>query len=201
MAYVDLADFKAYVGIADTVEDSVLTAALLSAEAAVTQYTGRDFTPGSTSASARVFRASGKTAVIPVDDFNSTSDLVVKIDDGDTGTYGTTLTIGTDFVLEPFNQRLHGLSWSYDQIRRIDDVWPGYSERARVQVTARWGWPAVPEAVTRAVLLTATDLFKRKDAPFGVAGFGEFGPVRAGSAAVPTTARDLLEPFKRYGIA
>lgn len=54
-------------------------------------------------------------------------------------------------------------------------MWPNLPT---VQVTARFGWSAVPYQVNEATILKAASLFKRKDAPFGVAGFNEFGAVR-----------------------
>jgi hypothetical protein len=50
----------------------------------------------------------------------------------------------------------------------------------------------VPSAVKQATLIAATDLFRRKDAPFGVAGFGEFGVVRIQQNPV------ILSLVKRY---
>lgn len=47
-----------------------------------------------------------------------------------------------------------------------------------VRVTGTWGWDAVPTVVREAALILAEETFKLKDAPFGVAGFGEFGAVR-----------------------
>ena len=45
-------------------------------------------------------------------------------------------------------------------------------------MTGVFGWPKVPRNVREAARLLAADHFKRKDAPFGVAGFSEYGPVR-----------------------
>lgn len=200
MAFVPIEELQQYVGLQqdyDVDDRARIEAALSAAEDAVTLWTGRDFTPAITTASARVFRSTGYSRVLRVDDFNSTTGLVVKLDAGDNGAYDTTLTLGSDVVAEPLNARHGGLAWSYDQLRRIGDDWPGYSDRARVEVTARWGWPAVPNAVAQAVKQVAAELFKRKDAPFGVAGFGEFGPVRL-SADVMRSVSALLEPYRGH---
>ena len=55
----------------------------------------------------------------------------------------------------------------------IPIVWP-WSHLDRLQVTGVHGWPAVPDAVKESTRIAAANLFRRKDAPFGVAGFGEF---------------------------
>ncbi|MDX2921298.1 hypothetical protein PV370_25695, partial [Streptomyces sp. NE06-03C] len=49
---------------------------------------------------------------------------------------------------------------------------------AGVQVTARWGWPAVPDEIVQATLIQAARLYKRKDSPEGVTGSAEWGVVR-----------------------
>lgn len=68
-----------------------------------------------------------------------------------------------------------------------------------LSITALWGWSAVPSAVTEATLLRAANLYKRKDAPFGVAGFDGFGSVRV--RRDPDFV-DLLKPYsRRVGIA
>ena len=102
--------------------------------------------------------------------------------DGD-GTYEETWTLGTDFALEvapgQYNTAAKGEPWPYTGFtiigpKYIPIVWP-WSHLDRIQVTGVFGWPAVPLAVKQAALIAAADLFKLKDAPFGVAGFGEFG--------------------------
>jgi hypothetical protein len=47
-----------------------------------------------------------------------------------------------------------------------------------LQVTARWGWTAVPAAVKQACLILASETFRLKGAPFGVANMDQFGPIR-----------------------
>lgn len=45
-------------------------------------------------------------------------------------------------------------------------------------VLTRWGYLECPDEVNEACLLKAASLFARKDAPFGVATFGDFAAVR-----------------------
>lgn len=49
---------------------------------------------------------------------------------------------------------------------------------ARAVAVGTWGWPEVPAAIKMATIIGAAELWKLKDAPFGVAGFGEYGVVR-----------------------
>jgi hypothetical protein len=59
-------------------------------------------------------------------------------------------------------------------------VWP-YTHLNRVQVITTWGWSVVPPSVEQASLLLCTDVFKSKDAPWGVAGTAETGLMRVQS--------------------
>lgn len=59
-------------------------------------------------------------------------------------------------------------------------VWP-YTVLNRVQVITTWGWPVIPPSVQQASLLLCTDVFKSKDAPWGIAGTAETGLMRVQS--------------------
>ena len=133
-----------------------------------------------------------------VDDIGTRTGLVVKI--GIDGiNYPTTLTTDTDFVLEPRNaDKFAGSSidaYAFWQLRMVGSQ-RLYVDCARptLQITARYGWSAVPSEVEQACILKAASLFKRKDAPFGVAGFGEFGAVRI-TRADPDVI-DLLAEYR-----
>lgn len=77
--------------------------------------------------------------------------------------------------------------------RRFPWIYTTPSRMDRVQITGVFGWPAVPRAVKQAAQLLATELFRRKDAPFGVAGEGEF----VITARDNQMAKTLLGPYRR----
>lgn len=119
---------------------------------------------------------------VRVDDISTRTGLVVK-----TGTDGVTFPTtlaSTDYLLEPRNADAGGSTaspFAFWVIRSVNGLLLTQSVRGRVptvQVTAKFGWSAVPYEVGEATILKAASLFKRKDATFGVAGFGEFGAVR-----------------------
>ncbi len=47
-----------------------------------------------------------------------------------------------------------------------------------MQVTAKWGWSAVPGPVKQACVYLAEETYKLKGSPFGVAASDQFGPIR-----------------------
>jgi hypothetical protein len=73
-------------------------------------------------------------------------------------------------------------------------LWP-FTHQNRVQITGIWGWADVPPNVTSAALILASDLFKAKDAPWGIAGFGDLGMVKVQSN--PWVV-ELLRPYINF---
>lgn len=126
--------------------------------------------------------------------------LVVKIDDDGDGTFETTLTISTDFVLLPTNALDDGEP--YTEIRLVENYqFPRLSNgRPGVQVTAKFGWPAVPDWAEKACLIQAAQLFKAKDAAFGVATFGEMGGGLRVQAGLNPLAKALVDPHARASV-
>lgn len=176
--YATLAELKSRLGgVSGAGEDAALTNALTSASRDIEKFCKRQFNK-TTTATARVFEPiSPKLALI--DDFHTTTDLVIATGDGD-DTFGTTWTTA-DRQLEPLNGIRDGESgWPYWRIRaRNGQTFPASTVGgATLQVTAQWGWNAVPASVKEACLALAEETYKLKDAPFGVAGFGDMGVVR-----------------------
>jgi hypothetical protein len=197
--YCTLAQIKDYLSVTDTQDDALLEAAVTAASREIDRHCQRRFW-SDTSTSARVYHVCDKDELV-VDDFSTTTGLTVYTDEGDNGTYNQAWTITTDFVVYPFNGVLDGVEgWPFYEIRATGSrafptVSTGYGNRPRVQVTAKWGWAAVPDAVYQACLIKAAALYFRKDSPTGVmGGFTDLGPLRVSSREDPTVAM-LLAPY------
>lgn len=183
--YITLSEFKTYlVGQANanlTGQDANLMDALSSASREIEDYCRRQFNDAG-SATPREFKPDQARSA-RVDDFSTTTGLIVKLDTDLDGTFSTTLT-SSQYELTPANGIVRGMpGWPYYRIRLTDRSisFPTStgSERERVlQVTARWGWANVPEPVRAACKIMAAETWKLKDAPFGVLGLDEFGVVR-----------------------
>src|SRR5512139_2516071 len=134
--------------------------AIQSASREIDKYCGRRFY-ADTNASARVYPVGARPVGIRdecravVDDLWDTASLVVKTDTGANGGYATTWA-SSDFELSPLNGIVDGESgWPYYEIRAIGaNRFPcyGYNRPAPLQVTAKWGWTAVPDPVYQACL-------------------------------------------------
>jgi hypothetical protein len=161
---------------------------------------GRSFdtqVAASESPTARTFFAD-TAATCRVDDFWTTSGLVVATDDDDDGTAETAWTVDTDFVVEPAGGRVDGLGgFPFWRVVAVGSrSFPTGGRRRRVSVTARWGWEATPVAIERASLVATAAHLKVRDAPHGIAGFGEFGALRIPPDALRTIA-GVLGPYRR----
>lgn len=193
-SYVTQAELKTYLKITTTAYDTQVDDARSVASRAIDKYCRRQFNAAG-SATARVFYpATCRRA--EVYDVSTTTGLVVKTDTGDDGTYETTWT-SSDYQLEPLDGVADGeTGWPYTQLRAVGSyLFPTSGYRAPLQVTANWGWPAVPAAVKQACYLLAKDHFGLREVKFGAAqGGGEFGPifVRANRQAA-----ELLTPYVR----
>lgn len=196
MAYCTVAELKAELGITDSSADTQLSLSIDAAARQVNSYCGRRTFDVDASVTVREYHPTLWSSA-RVDEISSTVGLIVEVDlDGD-GTYETTLTLGTDFLLLPRNALVNGLA--YDQILLIGNTYsfPAYylSERASLRVTAKFGWPSVPPDVKKACLIQAAQLYKAKDTAFGVAGFGDLGVLRV-QAKINPLAAALLDGYR-----
>lgn len=187
--YCTLYDLKSSLSITDSVDDQRLSAAITAASAWVDQWCGREFVQASGTAD-RTFAPTGMWEPLIIDD--AASIVEVAIDDDLDGTFGDILT-SADWQAEPLNKA----NWPFTRLRPLEDgYWPTYRGRATVKVTATYGWPSTPAAVTQAATLQAARLFKRMDSPMGVIGFGDIGAIRV-SRFVDPDVEFLLAPYRR----
>jgi hypothetical protein len=179
--YVTSDELKGYLGqsTSDATDNTQITDALNSISREVEKYCHRQFNDAG-STSARVYYPDDYYCT-EVDDFSTTTGLVVKVDTAGDGTFATTWA-ATDVQAEPLNGIVDGESgWPFWKLRAVgSNTFPCYwvNSRAPLQVTARWGWTAVPAPVKQACLILAAETFRLKGAPFGVAAMDQFGPIR-----------------------
>lgn len=191
--YTTLNNLKSYVGVADGVDDLELDQAISAASRDIDGHCRRRFYLDSTT-STRTYRPIDSYCVV-TDDIATSTGLVVKTDTADDGSFGTTIS-SANYQLEPTNGVADGIEgWPYTRIRLVEsDTFPTSGRRNRVQVTATWGWAAVPDAVEQACLILAAALYKTKDAPLGFAGGADVGLIRVRDN--PKAAM-LLAPYRR----
>jgi hypothetical protein len=201
--YATLAEIKGYMSISDNTDNDLLENLVESASRSIDRIANRRFYLDAT-ASARLYRAYSNIFVF-VDDIGTTSNLVVAIDENGNGTYSKTLTLNTDYILDPLTSQ--SLNRPFTQLTMVSNtetwpIFPGLTSnglRPGVQVTARWGWPSVPDDINMACLILTADLYKRKDAPGGILGLGDLGVVRMSPIGRDVTA--MVRAYKKEVIA
>lgn len=175
--YTDLASLKLALNTTDATRDDLLAAAMAAASRGIDKNCGRRFYLDAV-ASSRTYNPEFRTVsqgageLLIVDDIGTETGLVVS-----TGTVGGTYEPITDYETVPENAAAQGLPIT--GLLRHSGIW-GTSGRTRVQIAAKWGWPAVPEEITQATIIQALRLYKRKDSPEGILGSADWGVVRMG---------------------
>lgn len=179
--YCTPAELKSRLGITGTGDDFEIMLAVQAASRGIEEICGRffwrDVNTVRTYIPESIYRQS-------IDDCVSVSALAVDRDG--TGSYTESWTQDVDYALEVtpgrYNPGSLGEQWPFTGFniigpKYIPIIWPWRPLNA-IKITGTWGWPAVPLAVKMAALIAAADLFKLKDAPFGVAGVSDMGIMR-----------------------
>lgn len=202
--YVGPEELKDRLGQVDSVTDSVIESVCLATSRWIDRYCGRHFFRMT---DVRTFQPDS-IWLLTVDDIVSVTSL--KVDNDGDGVYEQTWTQGTNYQLRiadgQFNQMATGEAKPYTQVQVIGGsnffpfLWP-YVHLDRVQISGVFGWPQVPPAVTQAALIIASDWFKLKDAPWGVAGVADVGVIRVQSNPwIHEQLRPYCRPRGKVGV-
>lgn len=184
---------------ASSLPEALLQRAVSAASRAVDSWCGvppATFAPQAT-ATPRLYYATCPER-LDVDAFGSMDGLTVATDEDGDGVCETEWS-AEDFIPGPLNADGYGVPYAWQWLTAAGRRWPVGTLRPGVRVTARWGWSEVPEDIRTATIIRATAIFKRKEAPYGVAEFGEFGPVRISRNDPDVVA--LLTPYRRVVVA
>jgi hypothetical protein len=201
--YATLTEIKTFLSISDNVDDTLLENMVEAASRSIDRIANRRFYLDA-NASARAYRVSSPV-ILYTDDIGTTSGLIVKLDEDGDGTFETTLTLNTDYLMDPLTAL--DLGRPYTQVTMVTTsqsfpIFPGLFQnglRPGVQVTARWGWPSVPDDINQACLILTADLYKRKDSPGGILGLGDLGAIRMSPLGRDVTA--MVRAYRKEVLA
>lgn len=155
-SYATAAEYRARVNKTDTGDDTAILAQATAVSRYIDNKLRRFFTQDAT-ATPRYYEGFQEKR-IQVDDIASTTNLAVKIDlDGDYAftTSNETLTLNDHFFLWPYNAAKGSEAWPWTHLEVVSNnaiftVWP--KQARAVEVTAIFGWPAVPAAIKEATV-------------------------------------------------
>lgn len=201
--YCSVEELKSRLKIDGTGDDFELTVAVQAASRSIDEICGRYF-----------WRGTDTRTYVPesywrqsVDDLVSVTSL--KVDrDGD-GVYEETWAQGTDYALEvapgKYNPGSTGEQRPYTgfTVTSSGKLLPFvymWRHLDAVQVTGVFGWPAVPLIIKMSSLILAEDLFKLKDAAFGVAGLSDLGVIRVSANPMAYSGLGRYKSGQRVGV-
>lgn len=185
-SYTDREELKGYLDIRDDRSDQLLDARIEAASRAVDGWCGRVFYAVT---EPRIFTAEDHR-VLSVPDLLEVTAL--ETDDAGDRSYATAWD-AADYDLEPLSGPPYTSVWA-----GAGHIFP--TSRRGIRITGTWGYgESVPAAIREATLLQAARLYKRKDAPFGVAGSVELGQLQTITSIDPDV-KQLLAPYRRQSL-
>ncbi len=197
LRYLELGAFKEWWGTEQVATDPLIARELEAAETDIDTALKRRVELADPSVStARVYRPNGVSSVLIIDDAAAVVSVVEN---------SVTLTVGTDYIVEPLNGLdENGSPVPYGWLRRINREWYMNGHQATVTVTARWGWPgtAIPPTLVSAGFIVAADRLSNREYRNGVMAILETGAIAAReNRSVASSFRSYRHPYKVIGVA
>ena len=194
--YTTLSDVKNALQIEDTLDDTAIEAAILTASRQIDEYCQRFFyREGTVGSPATRYYTAYSPWYVETDDIVQLTQLACDPDfDQSYSQVWNITTAPLDVMYEPVNNPLKG--WPWTRILAIGSYVFPYFFPQTVRVQGVFGFPEVPYEVELACKIQASRLFVRKQSPFGIAGSVELGTVRLNSRLDPDVEM-LLKTFRR----
>lgn len=192
-AYASVEEYRRVVKHSDDEDDAAIQSHLLAVSRYFERELGQFFTRDATVVS-RTYVGDGSRC-LRVDNISTTTGLVIAIDEDDDGSFADeTALVSTDYELRPLNadQGPEVKPWTEVYLPSWSNygAWP---RGHRVQVTARFGWPAVPRAIWSAVIeMTA---IWRGESPRSTGRMSELDETVAMSPLAMSLVRRLREVY------
>jgi hypothetical protein len=196
--YATLIQIKATdrLNITDTISDTPLEQTITSVSRAIDKYCSRYFYKTSTGSTDTRYFTPAEADRVFVGDFVSITALYTDTQTGDR-TYPYTWAT-TDYDLFPYNAGSLSEQEPYQFIEKAPRGLYQFPCVAKgVKLTAVFGWPAVPAAITEACLLWSMRMFERYKTPLGVSGTNALGSM---TMKIPPPDPDVREMLKNYQV-
>ena len=172
MAYATYDQFAAWADLVDIADQAAVNMVLDAAAAQIDGHCNRSF-PVAGAAEARTFTAAADGRTVFVDDFQTAPAPTASV-------AGTAVDV--EAVPAPAGRPASALTGAF-------------GVGVEVEVTASWGWAAVPDQVVLANLMLGLKLWERRKSPAGIQGSVEAGFIRV--HGIDRDIDALLAPFVR----
>jgi hypothetical protein len=192
VTYATLAQLRASLRLADSVDDTLLKLALDAANEAIDAYCGRTFDTATIDTTR--YYAAVKFDYVEVDDLQSITEVSTSKD-------GSTWEVTVDYQREPLNQWTDGMTWPTTRLRTVNNTsWSTLGGVQTLKITGKFGFGSTPSSIVQATILQSSRIFARLSSPLGVAGFDAIGAVTV-RAGLDVDVQQLLSPYRRYRAA
>lgn len=171
--YATVDEFKARLRFlpGDTVDDTELERALVTASSEVDHTCSRSFEPAGAAVARFYYPRWDRTLgrwVVDVDDVMTTTDMAVTTWTAADADWTTVVPVA-DIKFRPVNAASAGRPWTAMVLPSGTSITAtGVDETDLVSVTAKYGWTTTPDQVKEATLIQAQRIFQRRDATFGI---------------------------------
>lgn len=185
----------------DVAQDATILNFIARASRAIHNYTGREFSPLSTSEATRIFDVGGwaRMREVEIGDLaamgSSGSPVVVLDNTGATVDSVAVADLATELQYLPLNRE------TFEPITRLRfrPAGPSLSSSHQVQVTGTWGWPDIPSDVEHAAVVTVGK-WMRKDVQAHTSTFAD-DAAPAPIDSIPNQVKTMLSHYRRPGIS
>jgi hypothetical protein len=163
-SYVELEELKFTLNLTgSSFADRDIRVAIESASRSCDGYKNQKFYPATET---RYYTAAASDAYVEIDALNTLTSVTIDTD-GD-GTYDTTWTVGTDFILTPENYATDGIpARKLVLLSQAGRRFPGYLKG--IKIIGSFGWATTPPNVKQATTILAGRLLKRaRETPYGI---------------------------------
>ena len=191
-AYATAAEYRAAIGMTSTASDVAILVDLTTISRYLEGKLGRHFTKDA-AAVARTYYPQVTSRMLRVDDI-AAAPTFVKLDLDNDGVFEITLA-PTDYELWPLNAALDPEPRPSTRIYLVS--WGNYCEfmaGLKVQVTAQFGWPAIPSPVKTACIQIGAIL--RLESPRATRRIPELGDAIEASPDAMSLVRQLTDTYQ-----
>lgn len=198
MSYVGPAEFKAWVSVDDTFDDTQIQTVLDAASRNIDRVCGRRFTLETAATKTYLTHDPNR---LEVTDLIAVTSITVDV----TGNHTFTRTLTTaNYELSPYQDETGAASVRFQEVR----IWPtstvGFSPGHLTRIVGNFGYVdedgLTPADIKQACLILASRLWKRRETPFGVLSLPDIGSAVQLRKTDPDVA-SLLAPYALSGAA
>lgn len=192
-AYATAETYRYVTGKTGISEDAAILIDLTAVSRYIDGKVGRFFSKDA-SDTTRIISPTSTSPILYIPDL-SAAPTSVKIDTNVDGTFGETALAVTEYSLYPLDALVRPEPWPYTSIILnswgVTGSWPW---RGRVQITGKFGWPAVPAAVARATIHLAAIL--RLESPRATSRISELEGTFEASREAQSIIKGLLDQYQ-----